>query len=204
MHRAISFIVVSLLAGAPIHPVAAQQRPPSVIFDANALRSVYTPLWSGAGTAGATAAPRSGYSGSSARGEVEGGPAEGRSTGALVAGGLAGGVAGAIAGGAVGAWLFNLNCEVGCDEGALYSSLLGAMVGESLLLPLGVHLTNRRLGSYYPAMMASVTVTGAAVGLVYLLSQTFDHVGNTRGLVVAVPVLQLIASIQIERQTAIH
>lgn len=200
--RAILVCLLTLVGAGGPTPLNAQQRQPTLIFDETAQHSIYAPIRGGVGTARTIAAHGSSHPHSFSRGGVNAAPAEGRSTGALVAGGLAGGVAGVIAGRAAGAWLSNLNCDVGCDESAAYLGIFGAMVGESLLLPLGVHLTNRRLGSYYPAMMASVAVTGAAVGLVYAMSKISDRVSSAEGLVVVVPILQLVASIQIERQTA--
>jgi hypothetical protein len=107
----------------------------------------------------------------------------------LLLGGVLGGVAGVFAGGIVGAKLTDGNCEDCGLEGAAY----GLVVGGSALLPLGVHLANGRRGNFGRALLASLAIGAAGFGAA---------LGTNRGeIMLAVPVLQLISSVAIERAT---
>jgi hypothetical protein len=140
--------------------------------------------------------------------------ADQRSTGRLVAGGLAGGAAGALAGGLLAAGLRVLGpCDDqdGCLDRYADWAINGAILGQSLGLPVGVHFANDREGHLPPALLASAGI-GTAGLLAYRAIQRHgtDDWGNTRGnpdaltavTIVAMPVLELVASIAIERTTS--
>jgi hypothetical protein len=140
--------------------------------------------------------------------------ADQRSTGRLVAGGLAGGAAGALAGGLLAAGLRALGpCDDqdGCLDRYAEWAISGAILGQSLGLPVGVHFANHRQGHLPPALLASAGI-GTAGLLAYRAIQRYgtDDWGNTRGnpdaltavTIVAMPVLEMVASIAIERTTS--
>jgi hypothetical protein len=132
----------------------------------------------------------------------------------LVAGGLAGGAAGAVVGGLLAGGLRSLGP---CDDQdgclAVYAewAVSGAFLGQSLGLPLGVHLANHRQGNLAPAILASAAI-GTGGLLTYWGIQRYgtDEWGNTRGnpdaltavTIVAMPLLELAASIAIERASS--
>jgi hypothetical protein len=137
-----------------------------------------------------------------------------RSTGRLVASGIASGAAGALAGGLIAGGLRSLGAcddQDGCIGVYADWAVTGALLGQSLALPVGVHLGNDRRGRLAPALL-----TSAGIGTVGLLGYRgiqrhgTDDWGNTRGnpdaltavTLVAMPVLELAASIAIERATA--
>jgi hypothetical protein len=135
-------------------------------------------------------------------------------TGRLVAGALAGGAAGALAGGLLAGGLRFLGpCDDqdGCIDRYADWAFSGAVLGQSVGLPLGVHLANGRQGRLPPALLASAGI-GTAGLIAYWGIQRYgtDEWGNTRGnpdlltaaTLVAVPVLELVTSIAIERATS--
>jgi hypothetical protein len=120
------------------------------------------------------------------------------------AGGLSRPVLGGLAAGALGAglgFLGGLAAYSACegDEVCLLPALAGAIIGETLALPLGVHLAEGRRGSYPLGALASAGITAAGLGAMSL-------VGNSgapaQGIAVMIPVAQLVASIAVERRTA--
>ncbi len=120
------------------------------------------------------------------------------------AGGLGRPVLGGLAAGAVGAglgFLGGLAAYSACegDEVCLLPALAGAIIGETLALPLGVHLAEGRRGSYPLGALASAGVAAAGLGAMAL-------VGNSgppaQGIAVMIPVAQLAAAIAVERRTA--
>ena len=120
------------------------------------------------------------------------------------AGGLGRPVLGGIAAGALGAgvgFLGGLAAYGACegDEICLSPALAGAIVGETLALPLGVHLAEGRRGSYPLGALASAAVTAAGLGAMSLVG---DSGAPAQGIAVLVPVAQLLASITVERRTA--
>ncbi|MBV9774726.1 MAG: hypothetical protein JO040_12290 [Gemmatimonadetes bacterium] len=115
----------------------------------------------------------------------------------LVGGGIGGGLAGLVAGAYLG-YGVELG-QSGCHDEELCGlggALLGAALGEALLLPYGVHLADRSRGSYGRTFLASFG-TGAA-GLL-LLGATGEAAGE---LWWAVPVAQIAAAVAVERRTA--
>ncbi|HEX2090913.1 MAG TPA: hypothetical protein VHG28_00870 [Longimicrobiaceae bacterium] len=99
----------------------------------------------------------------------------------LAASGIGLGAAGALSGWFIGGQLTNQ------FEGAL----IGAALGETILLPLGVHLASRGRGRY-PVALAISTGVGAA-GLLYVFSQYTDASLALASIVV--PIVQLTFSI---------
>lgn len=115
------------------------------------------------------------------------------STGSMVLGGLALGAAGFFGGGYLGAILADRSSDL--EFAALTGFAVGAVIGETIGLPLGVHLANKGRGEYAPSLLVSAGI--AAVGLA-LASSGDDHLEY----LIPVPIIQLIASIAIERRTA--
>ena len=109
--------------------------------------------------------------------------------GKMALGGVFLGAGGFLSGALIGDRFQRSPCE-DCIEGAFY----GALVGESLAIPLGVHLANGRRGQVAPAVGASSGIGAAGVGAALLTDQW--------GILLAIPVLQLASSIVIERHTA--
>lgn len=108
----------------------------------------------------------------------------------MAAGGLLGGVVGVFAGGVAGLRLTEHDCEDCGIVGAVY----GAIAGGSALLPLGVHVANRRQGDFGLSLLSSLAIGGAGLALA---TQT-----NSAAVMIPVPVLQIVSSILIERRTA--
>lgn len=194
--------LIALLAVGTISPAQARQARPINLFGPELEEAVYAPLQGVAAGKWLAVGARSTSGLQPAWAEAMAEPAEGRSTVALMTGGIVGGVAGLLIGGATAAGLGNLGCTEGCGESGLYWALLGAAVGETISLPLGVHLANRRQGSYLFAMLASVALTGAGIGMAVGLPESPTGDQGRSILLIAVPVMQMVSSIQIERWTA--
>jgi len=105
-------------------------------------------------------------------------------------GGIAGGAVGVMAGG----WVGGKAREGVCEDCALSGLLYGAVAGGSAALPVGVHLANGRRGRLGPSLLASLALGGAGLGAAALT--------NEYGILVAVPVAQLVSAIVIERATS--
>lgn len=84
---------------------------------------------------------------------------------ALLAGVLAA-AGGFVAGGLIGV---DAVCNDGScgDDGGLAGAFYGAVIGEALLLPIGVHLGNRSAGALDLDILVSAAVAGASVGLAF-------------------------------------
>lgn len=127
-------------------------------------------------------------------------PAPGESGGgdaiAQVSVGILGGGLGFFLGGAV---VGAVADDAGCYElDCLRWAFLGAVAGESLGVPAGVHLANGRRGSYAGAAAAS-TLIGAA-GVLALSTGPSD--GTLVAVAIGAPLAQLLASMAIEQSTA--
>lgn len=115
----------------------------------------------------------------------------------LVAGGVAGGAVGFFAVGIAGALVVSaLSDNQGDGYEALGGFAIGALVGESLFLPLGVHLANRRQGDYGLSLLVSTGIAALGLGL----TGAMEDMGIV--FLPAIPVAQLITSISLERGTA--
>jgi len=115
------------------------------------------------------------------------------SEGRMILGGLLGGAIGFFGGGFAGA-LIN-DDQDGEDELEVVEGFaVGAVIGETLLLPLGVNIANYRQGSYSLSLLAATAIT--AVGLAFATSGE-----DELEFLIPVPVLQLISSVMIEKRT---
>jgi hypothetical protein len=108
----------------------------------------------------------------------------------LLLGGVLGGAAGVLGGAAIGVKATQDDCENCFFNGLVY----GSVAGGSALLPLGVHLANGRRGSYGTSLLASLAIGAAGLGTALAT--------NEGGVMIAVPVLQLVSSVVIERRTS--
>jgi|GEM_PF-4981727 len=111
-------------------------------------------------------------------------------TGWLVLGGAAGAGAG-IVGGALAGMAYSC-----MDECGYRAPLWGAIVGEIVLLPLGVHVANGRKGSYGLELLASA---GLGAGGVLLGQQWTDAAPY---LAYLVPLAQIAAVAYVEQRTS--
>ena len=111
------------------------------------------------------------------------------STVGMAAGGILGGVVGLFGGAFAG---------VAIDPPGYWDvsvgGLIGASVGEVVGIPLGVHLANKKQGNFPLALLASLGVAGAGVGLTAATEEP--------AFLIATPIAQLIASIAVEQKTA--
>ena len=112
----------------------------------------------------------------------------------MTAGGLIGGAVGFAGGALIGATLGGGNAICGDDACGLEEAAYGAIVGQSVLLPLGVHIANGRRGNYGYSLITSMVIGAAGIAAV--------HATNDGAPFIAVPVLQLVSSILIERATS--
>lgn len=122
----------------------------------------------------------------------------GASVPVMVLAGLAAGGIGMFVGGYTGALITDDRNNYD-DVDFLPGLIWGATLGESLMLPVGVHLANRRQGKLIPALLAS-----AAIGLggVALAIAAQDRTPVPPIILGLTPIAQLTASIAIERATA--
>jgi zinc-ribbon domain len=72
--------------------------------------------------------------------------------------------------------------------------IIGAPIGESLLLPVGVHLANGRRGNLPLALLASFGIAGTGIAVA-------ASSGDAK-ILVAIPIAQLLACTAIERSTS--
>jgi hypothetical protein len=141
------------------------------LYDERPLRTTWTPRWEVYG-----------------RGDVG---ALDRETLRPAVAGLAAGAAGGVLGGTLGVMI--ADCS---GTGCAGPFILGAALGEAVALPLGVHLAGRR-GSYPAGVLTSVGV--AAAGIFTMAFAEADVAAQ--GIVVIVPIAQLIATIAVDRRT---
>lgn len=127
------------------------------------------------------------------------GPSEQQQTSgyAMAAAGLLGGTIGFFGGAYVGAGLAS-----GCagDFCGIGETIFGAAAGESLGIPLGVHLANGGRGNLLLEILASAGIGAAGLMLVIGNSNSADQTASIV-TVAATPIVQLITSIAIERST---
>ena len=114
--------------------------------------------------------------------------------GTLILGGLLGGAVGLFVGGYAGAFLNDSEDGNPDDLDALTGFLVGAIIGETVTLPLGVHLANKRRGNFGQSLLASAAAT--AVGL-FIATRGEDH----PEAVIPITIVQLGASVIIEQNT---
>ncbi|GIW53305.1 MAG: hypothetical protein KatS3mg081_2660 [Gemmatimonadales bacterium] len=123
--------------------------------------------------------------------ELRAGRSVQKSAGGSVAGGIAGGLAGGAVGFFGGLWvggaLVDRNCEVEDLHCLLVGLGIGAGVGESLLLPLGLHLGYGRRGNLGLQVAGSVALAGLGLAAVALTHEP--------AVLIPVPVLQLVVGL---------
>lgn len=112
----------------------------------------------------------------------------------LVMGGVGLGIVGVVLGGYAGAKIEENGGCTGEDFCGLAGALLGATIGETLLLPAGVHVANHARGSYLLAVGATSLV---AVGV-----WTVALGANNGTVLLAIPAGQLITAALVELHTA--
>jgi hypothetical protein len=108
----------------------------------------------------------------------------------LAVSGVVGGAAGLLAGAYVGSRVTEGDCEDCFFIGGAY----GAVAGWSSGIPLGVHLANGGRGRLLPSLGSSLAIGALGLGAA-AASDRYE-------IMVAVPVLQLVSSILIERGTS--
>lgn len=124
----------------------------------------------------------------------DGPAARSSSTIGMLGGGLLGGAVGFAVGALAGSAVGGGNAICGDDACGLEEAAWGAAIGESVLLPLGIHLVNRRRGNYGLSLLASAGIAGVGILAV--------DATNDGWPLIPVPVAQLVSSILIERATA--
>ena len=112
----------------------------------------------------------------------------------MVVGGVTGGTVGLFGGAIIGGTLGGGNSICYDDPCGLEEALLGAVLGESVLLPLGVHLANHSDGNYGYSLLGSLAVGAVGIGLV--------GATDSAELLLAIPIAQIISSVLIERATS--
>ena len=107
------------------------------------------------------------------------------------------GAAGLLLGGLVGAALSGDRDESDSWVNALQGAVIGGTVGESLMLPVGVHLANDRRGDLLLSMPASLVIGVAGAVFARNASSKTENLP----ILILTPLAQLAASIAIERNT---
>ena len=106
----------------------------------------------------------------------------------IIFGGLLGGAIGFLAGGLIGV----VTCDRSIKEaGCLRPSIYGAIIGNSILMPICVQLINRRSG--FPVFLLTFLVV-SGIGTARLL---VAFATGLRGIIIAIPIVQLIGCIAI-------
>jgi hypothetical protein len=115
----------------------------------------------------------------------------------MAAYGLLTGAAGLLVGGLVGAALSGDREDADSWVESLEGAVIGSTIGESLMLPVGVHLANDRRGDLLLSMPASLVigVSGAAI------ARRYDSKKQSLPILILTPLAQIVASIAIERNT---
>lgn len=113
---------------------------------------------------------------------------------ALAGAGLLAGTIGFFAGGFIGAAIDEAGSDGYEEWDGVAGFILGAPIGESLLLPVGVHLANGRRGNFPLSLLASVGITGAGILVAATAEEPY--------VLLSIPILQLAACTAIERSTS--
>jgi hypothetical protein len=111
----------------------------------------------------------------------------------LVGAGLMAGAIGFFAGGFLGADIDKAGSDGYEEWDGLAGFIIGAPIGESLLLPVGVHLANGRRGNFPLSLLASVGIAGAGIFAAAAAEEPY--------MLLSIPILQLAACTAIERST---
>ena len=114
-------------------------------------------------------------------------------TEALAGAGLLAGAIGFFAGGFVGAEIDQAGSDGYEEWDGLYGFVVGAPIGEVLLLPVGVHLANNRRGNLPLSLLTSIGIAGAGIFVAIAAEEPYA--------LLTIPILQLTACTAIERST---
>ncbi len=114
-------------------------------------------------------------------------------TEALAGAGLLAGAIGFFAGGFVGAEIDQAGSDGYEEWDGLYGFVVGAPIGEALLLPVGVHLANNRRGNLPLSLLASIGIAGAGIFVAVAAEEPYA--------LLTIPILQLTACTAIEQST---
>lgn len=112
--------------------------------------------------------------------------------------GLLGGAVGFFGGAYLGAYIADSDDDGLDDLDALHGALILGAIGESTLLPAGVHIANGRRGNYWISAAASIALAFGGIGL---MEAAHWNAPAAPIVAVAVPLAQLATSIAIERST---
>jgi hypothetical protein len=108
-----------------------------------------------------------------------------------------------MAGGALaGHLIMDQQCPTQNQCDADVGAVLGAAAGEMLLLPLGVHLANRRQGGYLAPLLGSVAAVGIGFGAIHFTASNITDGGLLWVIGAAIPVAQFTAAVALERRAA--
>ncbi|MGH7601067.1 MAG: hypothetical protein ACREOI_32315 [bacterium] len=110
-----------------------------------------------------------------------------------MAAGLLTGTIGFFGGGLIGVQIDKASSDGYEEWDGLAGFVIGAPIGESLLLPVGVHIANGRRGNLPLAVLASVGIVGTGIAVA-------ASTGDAK-ILVAIPFAQLLACTAIERST---
>ncbi len=114
----------------------------------------------------------------------------------MAAGGLVAGALGFVAFGLAGA-VFNESKTQASDPLVAWSGfVVGAAVGTTVMLPLGVHLVNRRQGNYGLELLAAIGIAAVGIGATAAAEEMAIV------FLPAIPVAQLVTAIAIERSAS--
>lgn len=104
------------------------------------------------------------------------------------------GAIGFFAGGFVGAEIDRAGSNGYEEWDGLYGFVVGAPIGEALLLPVGVHLANNRRGNLPLSLLASIGIAGAGIFVAVAAEEPYA--------LLTIPILQLTACTAIEQSTS--
>lgn len=114
--------------------------------------------------------------------------------GLLVGTGLLAGALGFFAGGFTGAEIDKASSDGYEEWDGLAGFVVGAPIGESLLLPIGIHLANDRQGNLPLSLLASASIAGTGIFLALASEEPY--------ILLSIPIVQLIACTEIELSTS--
>ena len=115
------------------------------------------------------------------------------SVGWPIAGGLLGGSVGFWAGLFIAGSIADKNCDNEDLSCLLTGILAGAAIGESVLLPVGIHLGNRRRGNFPLGLAASIGIAGLGVAATAATAEP--------AFLVPAAVGQMVVGVLLERRT---
>jgi hypothetical protein len=106
-----------------------------------------------------------------------------------------------VAGGLIGYEIANTDSCSGDSFCGLGAFLLGAAIGGSSGLVVGMHLGNNRRGNFPLAWLTSLGIWGAGIGIVFAMDDGVASSGGQHVVWVAIPVAQFAFTLLVERAT---